>query len=137
MEEFPTLLDALTVKTCGPSVPAAGVPLSTPALLRLTPVGRVPVMAKVGTGKPVALNWNVPAEPTVKMVLFALVIDGACFTVSLKAWSVLPTALVALIMMLYTPPDVAAGVPEILTVLVAALIKLALMPVGRVVWSME
>ena len=50
LEEVPTLLAATTVKTYTPPVPAAGVPLSTPALLRVTPVGNGPFVVKLGIG---------------------------------------------------------------------------------------
>ena len=57
---------------------AEGVPLSTPALLRVTPPGKVPtVTLKVGMGLPVATTVKLPAAPTVKAVLFALVVAGA------------------------------------------------------------
>ena len=62
-------------------VPTAGVPLSVavPSVLsrKPTPVGRAPVSDKTGFGEPVAVvvvTVNVPAVPTVKVVLFALVI---------------------------------------------------------------
>ena len=68
-----------------PSVSAAGVPLSNPvAALKVTPLGRLPPSLSVGVGKPVAATVNVPAVPTVKVVLAALVIAGAPFTVSVK-----------------------------------------------------
>jgi hypothetical protein len=55
-----------------------GVPLSTPvAVLNVTPAGRAPVSLRVGAGVPVAAIVNVPAVPTVKVVLLALVIVGA------------------------------------------------------------
>ena len=61
-----------------PLVPAAGVPLKTPvAVSKITPVGNVPVRANVGAGSPVAVTVKVPAVPTVKIVLSALVIVGA------------------------------------------------------------
>jgi hypothetical protein len=52
--------------------------------VKVTPDGRVPTSLRVGTGVPVAVTVNVPAVPTVKEVLFALVMAGACFTVSVK-----------------------------------------------------
>jgi hypothetical protein len=67
-----------------PPIPAAGVPLSTPAELNVTPLGNAPVSVKVGTGGPVAVTVNEPAVPTLNVVLFALVIVGAWFTVRLK-----------------------------------------------------
>ena len=38
----------------------------------------------MAVGKPVAATVNDPAVPTVNVVLFALVMDGACWTVSVK-----------------------------------------------------
>ena len=68
-----------------PPVPAAGVPVRTPvAGVNVTPVGRVPVTLYVGVGVPVAVTLNVAAVPTAKIVLVALVITGAVFTVSVK-----------------------------------------------------
>jgi hypothetical protein len=37
-----------------------------------------------GFGNPVVVTLNVPAAPIAKLVAFALVIDGASFTVSVK-----------------------------------------------------
>ena len=60
-----------------------GVPLSTPVeVLNVTPAGSVPVSPRVGVGVPVAIIMNVPAVPTVKVVLLALVIAGAWFAVT-------------------------------------------------------
>ena len=61
-----------------PAVPAAGVPLSTPvAGLNVTPLGNVPLSLSVtGVVKPVAVTVNVPAVPTVKVVLLGLVMAG-------------------------------------------------------------
>ena len=70
-----------------PPVPAAGVPLSRPDELKVTPLGRGPLVLKViEAGKPVAVTWNEPDVPTVKVVLFALVMAGAWSTVSVKLW---------------------------------------------------
>jgi hypothetical protein len=49
-----------------------------------TPAGKAPVSLNVGVGEPVAVTVNVPAVPTVKVVVFALVIAGTWFTVSVK-----------------------------------------------------
>ena len=66
---------------------AAGVPLSAPVVaLSVTPLGSAPVSVNVGAGEPVAVTVNDPAVPTVKVVLLALVIAGACWTVSVKLW---------------------------------------------------
>ena len=71
---------AVIVTECEPTVPAAGVPLKTPAELRVTPVGKVPVVtANVGAGEPLAVTLKVPANPAVKVVAFALVMAGAVF----------------------------------------------------------
>ena len=52
--------------------------------LNVTPLGSAPVSLSVGAGNPVAVTVNVPAVPTVNVVLFALVIAGAWLTVSVK-----------------------------------------------------
>ena len=69
---------------------AAGVPPRTPVEeLNVTPEGSAPDSDKVGAGIPVAVTVNEPAEPTVKVVLFTLVIAGGTdevFTVRLKFW---------------------------------------------------
>ncbi len=73
----PTPLVAVKVSGYVPPVPAAGMPLNIPvAGTKVTPVGRVPVTERVGAGEPVAVTVNVPAVPTVKVVLFALVMAG-------------------------------------------------------------
>ena len=69
-----------------PPVPPAGVPLSRPDELRVTPLGRGPLVVKVGAGRPVAATWNEPNVPTVKVVWLALVMAGAWSTVSVKLW---------------------------------------------------
>ena len=72
-------------------MPAPGVPLRTPvAELNVTPLGSVPPSLKLGAGNPVTVTVNVPAVPTVNVVLFALVIAGAWFTVSVKLCAALP-----------------------------------------------
>jgi hypothetical protein len=51
-------------------------------------------------GNPVVVTEKVPGVPTVKVVLFALVMAGAWFTVSVKLWgAVEPTVLVAVKLM--------------------------------------
>ena len=71
-------------------MPAAGVPDSTPVVaLSDTPLGRVPVSAKVGAGLPLAVTVKVPALPTVKVVELPEVMVGAAeagLTVSVKLW---------------------------------------------------
>ncbi len=70
-----------------PPLPAAGVPLRVPVpAVNVTPLGSAPVSLSVGVGTPAAVTVKVPAVPTVKVVLFALVIAGAWLTVSVKFW---------------------------------------------------
>jgi hypothetical protein len=109
----PTPLLAVKVMEYVLPVPAAAVPLSTPVPgLNVTPVGNAPVSLKVGVGVPVAVTVNVPAVPTVNVVVAALVITGAVFTVSVKGWLAgVPTPLVAVKVMEYVPLVPAAGVP--------------------------
>jgi hypothetical protein len=77
---------------------AAGVPLSTPAGVKVTPAGSAPASLKAGAGDPVAVAWNVPAAPTVNVVLAALVMAGAWPIVSVKFWVAFdPTPLLAVI----------------------------------------
>jgi hypothetical protein len=63
-----------------PPIVAVPFPLST----NDTPLGRVPVRDSDGVGKPVVVTVNVPSALVVNVVLFALVIVGAAFTVSVK-----------------------------------------------------
>jgi len=80
--------------------------------VNVTPVGNAPVSLKVGLGVPVAVTVNVPAVPTVNVVLLALVITGAVFTVSVKLCvALLPTPLLAVNVMEYVPAVPDAGVP--------------------------
>jgi len=90
-----------------------GVPLSRPVVaLSVTPVGRVPVSLNVGAGKPEAVTVNDPAVPTVNVMLLALVMAGAWFTVSVKACVAFgATPFAAVKVMGYVPPVFAAGVP--------------------------
>jgi len=64
---------------------AAGVPLSTPAEVSVTPLGSGPVSLNVGAGTPVAVTANDPAVPTLNVVLLALVIAGAWFKLKAAA----------------------------------------------------
>jgi hypothetical protein len=80
----PTPLVAVIVMGKLPTVPSAGVPLSTPADDSVMPLGNEPVSLNVGAGNPVAATVNVPAVFTVKAVLLTLVIIGAWPTVSVK-----------------------------------------------------
>ena len=72
----PTPLFAVNEMLYVSPVPAAGIPLSTPAL-KVTPLGNVPDSLIVGTGNPVAITVNDPAVPIVNVVLAPLVIAGA------------------------------------------------------------
>src|SRR3954453_11088109 len=81
----------LPVMTIGyvPPVPAFGVParvaVPLPLSVKVTLAGRPPVSLRATlTGKPVVVTLNVPAAPTVKVVLAPLVIAGAWFTTSVK-----------------------------------------------------
>src|SRR5579862_9090533 len=61
----PTPLEAVMVTVYVPPVPAPGVPLNAPVdVLKVTPVGNVPVSPNVGAGEPVAVTVKVPAVPT-------------------------------------------------------------------------
>jgi hypothetical protein len=106
----PTPLDAVNVIEDVPL--AVGVPLNTPlVMLNVTPVGGVTAL-NVGAGNPVAATVNVPATPTVRDVLFELVIAGAWFTVSVKfCVGLVPPAFVAVKAIGYDPPVPAPGVP--------------------------
>src|SRR5262249_30831854 len=78
-------LAAMREKLYTPPEPTAGVPLRTPVTeSSVTPLGRVPDVLNEGAGEPVLVAVNVPLEPTVKVVLFALVMPGAWLTVSVK-----------------------------------------------------
>ena len=79
----PTPLVAVKVRLYTPPVPAVGVPLRTP-LAKVTPLGRVPVRLKVGTGKPLAVGVKLPNEPTAKVAALALVKAATWLTVSVK-----------------------------------------------------
>jgi hypothetical protein len=89
-----------------------GVPLSTPAEVKVTPLGRAPISLKVGAGNPVAVTVKEPAVFTTNVVLFALVMAGAWFTVRVKLCVASgETPLLAVIVIAYVPPEPAAGVP--------------------------
>jgi hypothetical protein len=81
--------------------------------VNVTPLGSVPVVKlRVGTGKPKAVTLNVPDAPTVKVVLFGLVNEGASSTVNVKLWvASVPAPLCAVNVMPYVPPVLVAGVP--------------------------
>jgi hypothetical protein len=79
----------LHVTSQGGSSKTASVELRTPVVgLKVTPVGSVSVMLSlnIGAGTPLAVTMKLPAEPTVKIVLEALVKAGAELTVKVKVW---------------------------------------------------
>src|SRR5579872_1035194 len=93
------------------AVPAR-VPVPFPLSVNVTPAGSEPDSTRDGAGGPVEITVNVPAAPTVKDLLFGLVIAGAWFTVSVKPWVALaPTPFSAVKVIEYTPPVPAPGVP--------------------------
>jgi hypothetical protein len=123
-------LVALITMEYVPPVPAAGVPLSTPPELRLTPVGRAPVPLKVDPGKPEAVTVKVPELPVLKVAWFRLVMEGASSTVSVKfcvAFGKVP--LLAVIVNGNVPPVPVAGVP--LSVAVPVPLSTKVTPLGR------
>jgi hypothetical protein len=65
---------------------------------KVTPLGSAPVSESEAAGVPVVVTEKVPAEPVVNVVLFALVMAGAWFTVSVNVWLTgVPTPLLAVI----------------------------------------
>ena len=91
----------------------SGVPLSKPALVKVTPVGRVLAVLKLGVGKPLAVKVKLPALPVWKPVLLLLVIAACSFTLKVKLCvAAAPTPLLAVIVTMLTPPLLAKGVPE-------------------------
>jgi hypothetical protein len=70
------------------------------AAVKVTPAGKAPASLSVGAGVPVAVTVNAPAVPVEKLAVFALVIAGAVFTVSVKlcvAFGVIPFCAVIVI----------------------------------------
>ena len=106
------VMPLVAVMTKGKVPLTVGVPDRTPAVLSVTPVGNEPeVTENVGTGVPVAVTVNVPAVPSVKVVVLAEVIAGAPVTVKVKfcvASGVTP--LVAVMVTANTP--FTEGVPD-------------------------
>lgn len=92
------------------------MPLSTPLPeLNVTPLGNAPVSLNVDDGDPVAATENVPAEPTVNVAPFVLVIAAGWKIVSVKACvASLPTPLRAVSVMVKVP--VLPAVPLIVAV---------------------
>ena len=79
---------------------ATGVPLSRPAVERVTPAGNVPVSLKVGAGNPEAFTWNESGPPMLNVVFAAVVMTSVWLTVNVKSWITLdPAPLVAVIVM--------------------------------------
>ena len=77
-----TPLLAVIVSRYDPPVAAAGVPLRVavplPLFVNVTPVGSAPLSVIVATvGEPLVVMMNVPALPTAKIIILALVIAGA------------------------------------------------------------
>src|SRR5579875_3262317 len=108
-------------------VPAAGVPcrltvvtlsplpfVDDTGAARLNPVGSEPLEIEiVGTpGYPVAVYVYEPKLPTVNDGEVLPVSVGDWFTVSVNVWFVVPKWFFALMVKMYTPPAVEAGVPE-------------------------
>jgi hypothetical protein len=98
----PIPLLAVRFRVYVPPDPPAGVPLSvavpSPLLTNATPFGRAPVSLNDGVGVPVVVTVKLPAAPTTNVVVFALVIAGAWFTVRVKLWvAAVPTPLLAVI----------------------------------------
>ena len=91
-----TPLSARSASGYVPSVPAAGVPLSTPSV-NCTPAGKAPELRlTVGVGLPAATGTNEEASPTPKKTPGPLTNAGACSISSVNSWSTpLPTPLVA------------------------------------------
>ena len=93
-------------------MPAAGVPLNTPvAGTKLTPEGKVPVKERVGVGSPLATTVKLPAIPSVKLVLSALVMEGGWLIVMLKFCVALGNVPFAAVTVPANVPE-AVGVPE-------------------------
>jgi len=104
--------------------------------LKVTPLGSVPVSVREGVGAPVVVTENVPGVPTVNVVLLALVMTGAVFTVRVKLWlAAVPTPLMAVNVMGYVPTVPAAGVP--LSVPVPFPLSLKVTPFGSAPVSVE
>jgi hypothetical protein len=85
---LPIPLLACSVNVKGDPELLVGVPVMAPVVpSKDAQGGKVPLaMLKVGAGEPVAVTVKVPALFTENVVLLALVIAGACVTVSVKDW---------------------------------------------------
>ncbi len=134
-----------------PPVPAPGVPESVPVPLplsvKVTPLGSVPLRAMLGVGSPVVVTLKLPAVPTTKVVLLALVMAGGwvgCVTVILAVTIWLSTVAVALPAPALVPVKVEVRVPLVSVLLVGLIVprtavKLTGVPFGTVkpVWLFE
>ena len=71
-------------------MPDAGVParvaVPLPLSVNVTPAGSAPDSLSEGVGTPEAVTENVPAVPTVKVVLLELLNVGLWSTVNVKLW---------------------------------------------------
>jgi len=76
----PVLFVAVIVIVYVPPVFAPGVPVSVAVpfllLVKLTPLGSVPVLVSDGAGVPLAVTVKLPSVPAVNVVLLVLVIAG-------------------------------------------------------------
>ena len=63
--------------------------------VNVTPDGKVPVRANVGTGVPLAVTVKLNASPAVAVAVAALVMARPLFTVSVRTWVAVPAALLA------------------------------------------
>src|SRR5271157_611600 len=137
---LPTPLEAVKCREYVPPVPAAVVPLSVavplPLSTNVTPPGKLPVSLRLACGKAVVVTVKLPAAPTMKVVLLALVMAGAWLTVRVKVWVAgLPTPLEAVKCREYVPPVPAAGVP--LSVAVPLPLSANVTPLGKVPVSLR
>src|SRR5580704_7463038 len=81
-------------------------------VLNDTPVGSVPVSAKLDVGKPLAVTAKVPRVPTVNTVFAGLMMAGASSTTIVKICpSPTPTLLIGVNVTENVPPVPGSGVP--------------------------
>src|ERR1700733_14147475 len=99
-------------------------------MLNIPPLGNFPDLVIVGVGEPVAVTTNVPADPTVNVVLARLVIIGPWFTVSVKFAVVVPTLFVAVKEMGKLPVVPAAAVPPRIPVTLFSVMPLGSAPLS-------
>ena len=91
----PAALEAVIVTGYKPVCEA--VPEITPEVrLKLSPVGKVPDRDRAGVGKPVVVTVKELLTPDVKAADDAEVIVGDAFTLKVKLWLTVATALLAL-----------------------------------------